>query len=148
MCLITEQKRAKRIKEDMIVYKILTLDGSVLRSKYMWNFIYEIGKEYKTKITKQPYNNHILFDTYVSSHYFYEAINENYLYAVEKGFHSCLQKERAAFHKIKDDKVFKCIVPKGSLVFKDATGLIVSNRIIIQEDTGMFKCETLPKYTG
>jgi hypothetical protein len=52
MCLITEQKKAIRTKEDMIVWKVMN-DGG--QAAYR-DFVYKEGELYKSKI-KQDYSN-------------------------------------------------------------------------------------------
>ena len=46
---------------------------------------------------------------------------------VHEGFHSFLSPDRS------DDINIKGIIPKGALYYTDATGLVVSNKIILQE---------------
>ncbi len=56
-----------------------------------------------------------------------------------KGFHSIATEERTLSYKDElypvypQCNVFSCIIPKGSEIYRDATGLIISNKLIIKE---------------
>lgn len=146
MCLITEQKVAKIAEEDTIVYKEVILLGDEKCMSSIQGFEYEFDKLY-TSVTLSPKSiiglrfadDFTMHDPRVADYYFLDKIviydkgeivtdNECCDYVViSKGFHAYTN-----FERDKDSNV-KCIIPKGSEYFEDATGLIVSNRIIIKE---------------
>lgn len=127
MCLIVDKEkfRVKIAQEDIVVYKALGKDDENVISPY-WEFVYEIGKEYKTKMKLQFFNNY---------------------YEIHEGFHSFLNEKDAKLEestlrycKVQDGYLdfccFRCIIPKGSEIIygkyceKDA---IVSEAIKIIE---------------
>lgn len=134
MCLITPNKEKKIAEEDMIVYKALMPDArSVLQG-----FLYELNKLYETEIEESD-------DWCAADSYAINALNEadyNYgtsrsddrLISIGEGFHSCKTIERAEEMKDPNERIFSCTIPKGSEYYEDLSDLLVSNKIIINEE--------------
>jgi hypothetical protein len=138
MCLITKQKKATIITEDMVVCKFLTADGGRKKfaSKYYY-FEYIVGELYKTNISLD--GDFIFFSDYdtdkvIPKEFEDEAVeyleSNDYL-SISRGFHSIrldMVDNYGAFGAAK----CKCIIPAGSEVYtNEDTGLIVSNQIIV-----------------
>ena len=144
MCLITEQKVAQIAEEDIIVYKDVILGDEKCMSpvhgfKYKFNRLYTSATlRPKSIIGLKFADDFSMHDLRVGSYYFSdkkvnvargEIVTDNkccdYV-VISKGFHSFKTKDRSYYNVI-------CIIPKDSEYFEDATGLIVSNQIIIKE---------------
>lgn len=139
MCLITKQKKAIIIKDDMIVYKRVDIHGGNEALAPMQGFLYVVGENYNQELV--PDHNFIsCFSTDVYEYYKLNTFSKKDIGKlfthIHNGFHF--------FKNIKDVKLFcndytlgdataKCIIPKGSSVFFDETGLGVSNSITIVE---------------
>jgi hypothetical protein len=135
MCLITEQKKPIKIRKDMVVYKLVRPQGYNVFSPWAdWNkYTYFLNKlnveEMKYKI-KGEWGR---YATRKAMRY-YNCLKN--LTEVNEGFHSANSlKGLDHLNTHPNDKVVavKCIIPAGSLVFKDKTGLIVSNQIKLIE---------------
>ena len=142
MCLITEQKETEILKEDLIVYKRFKLYKGEIRPwcrRFYEKFIYNVGK-----IHKQPLG----IDNHYESHHDSQVVNAypswqsaSYTH-VHEGFHAALTYERLGKKgerrnndtNVAVDYDYVCIIPKGAKVFKDKTGLIVTNTIILKEE--------------
>lgn len=133
MCLITEQKKAIRTTEDMIVWKVLRKEGGCMFSMYRSGFYWELGVLYKQKLLKSK--DPSAYDMAVAGAYDIDIwgpcapqLRDKALVAIGAGFHACETKER-----IDTSFGFKrpFLVPAGSLIYKDRTGLIVSNQIMM-----------------
>lgn len=135
MCLITDIKEKFIAQEDGIVYKHLEYN---LQSPVQ-GFKYEEEKLYKSHIRKCNLDHADLADNTC-----HEYINRYYsrdwrfltqeLIAFDKGFHSYESLERAKMEHWLGCAIFKCTLPKGTEYYKDATGCIVSNQIIINHE--------------
>lgn len=126
MCLtLNSDSEIKIAEEDIVCYKVLEKHDGFVASLYR-GFVYEIGKEYKTRIGPRPQE-------------FYCEINE--------GFHSFLYKEDAKnekidflqYCKIKDWFLgcYRCVIPKGSKIVYGTYGAkdaVVSEAIKIIEE--------------
>ena len=131
MCLITEQKRVKILKEDLTVYKII-YDSPWGLQAYIKRFYYKIGVVYEQKLG---------VDNIPDSYYGEEVVNvynldsslfgSEHLTHVHEGFHFTTNPKRIKGHCSFSKKVYECTVPKGSHVYFDKTGLGVSNQIKI-----------------
>ena len=136
MCLVTEQKKAKILKKDLTVYKIVTEYGGEIYGWLRDDYKYEIGKLHEEKLVANKKTGSIT--DYIAS----EAYNKNSedihwryrndLTHIHEGFHSALILKRLSGLSF-NDTIYECVIPKGSKVFKDKTGLIVSNQIILKE---------------
>jgi hypothetical protein len=139
MCLVTRQIKPITTKKDLVVFKdVKTSDqyDNVKTSHYFF-FIWEKGVVNKTEfgIEKQypfdsPKNKGVCvanpyFDR--KSRNFYQKDTRKHT-VIKEGFHAVLTKKRMI--KPRYSKV-AFLIPKGSLIFKDATGLIVSNQMML-----------------
>ncbi len=71
-----------------------------------------------------------------------EALRE-VLFSVNAGFHACETLERAeVYHENQrfSGDLFSCLLPAGTQVYRDTTGLITSNQIIVG-DVINYKCQ-------
>ena len=139
MCLITEQKKPIKIRKDRIVYK--TGYGGFVNGKMRvlftpYNkFKYELNKLYETKFTYLPTSSKdaIGHDDMVTVAYGWksERVLNSSLIVIAAGFHAATKKQRlkTAYYDL-----VECVIPKGSLIYEDKTGLIVSNKIIIKKE--------------
>ena len=142
MCLVTTQRKAKITKKDLVVFKgVREFDGEI-RSLYH-GFRYEENIPYARalKIERNPVEVVTVFDDIATTKY--KPWKRDYEKSTKKamnkivteiscGFHACLTKERVTD---KDYIIREFIIPKGSEVYYDATGLIVSNQIILKPKT-------------
>jgi hypothetical protein len=130
MCLITEQKEPIITEKDKIVYKTLTRE--LYATSY--SFSYTIGVLYHQEIV---YNN-------IPTTYMGEKVQEKYGFNwtnfrsvcknytnVHDGFHFFRTKVRAREFAHSSEVIVSCLIPKGSQVFYDKTGLGVTNQIKI-----------------
>jgi hypothetical protein len=144
MCLITEQKKAKIANEDIVCYKTMDVSSEgVLYSPYM-GFNYELNKVYKERLcfshtgcsfddlTDEKYKGPEYYKFYADCGDASIALKKLGLIEIGEGFHAALTKKRLSIKKI-GKKIFQCKIPKGSRYYTDATGLIVSNQIIIEK---------------
>jgi hypothetical protein len=153
MCLITKQKRPEILKEDLIVYKELNNCWDSTTNDYeikscLTSFKYELGVLYQTEIKESeiPRNfdtiawnlnfkpmsqkdRDLLYEQYsrlsdsTSDVRFFQELGYKVYGA---GFHSFESKYRT------NDINYECVIPAGSEVYRDKSGLIVSNQIIIK----------------
>ena len=123
MCLTVDKEKFKIdiAQEDIVVYKVLIKEDKSVISPYK-DFVYEIGKEYKTRMKTRFCRD-------------YCEINE--------GFHSFLTledslPERKFFSQGNISACcYKCIIPKGTKVVYGEFGIynaIVSEAIKIVEE--------------
>lgn len=135
MCLITLQKKPLEAEKDIIVYKEVDkqIEENIYESIYN-DFIWELNKLYKTDLKKSKdltcYDN-ISMVYYISNH------GNDELTSISEGFHS-MNKSRCIreMKNIKDKIIsfIECKIPKGSLYYKDGTGLCVSNQLIVLKE--------------
>jgi hypothetical protein len=136
MCLVTKQKVAKIAKEDITCYKIL---GANLRTPYM-GYTYNVGKLYKVKLSVRWTNNWCSFDAKTDKAYLRKSGGDMVVNEIEKGFHAALKVDRLKdVWGVKRYGVFEFLIPTGSEYFRDKTGLIVSNRIMLVNDINLLK---------
>ena len=133
MCLIVDKKEFKieAAQQDIVVYKVLENHRWFIQSPYR-GFVYEIGKEYRTKIKPPVFDFHD-----------YCQIGE--------GFHSFLNEADAKGETgwVKDLRkwikypnswrlcCYKCIIPKGTKVVYgkyNAKDTVVSEAIKVIEE--------------
>lgn len=142
MCLITEKTKPVKIRKDKIVYKELDkVDDETFRSTSQF-FLYTLGECFKTdfNILSASHDDAISCDDITDEVYGSlpdrrEAPEEcEHLICITKGFHSVKTIKRmsdwTSFHPA---VIVECIIPKGSLVYEDSTGLLASNMIIINK---------------
>jgi hypothetical protein len=128
MCLITEQKKPIKIRKDLIVYKRFRY-GKDKESFKPWNYMLDFN--YTLNILHEQQMTHDnIFESWTdatSAIKYPQDQAERYTH-VHEGFHSAATLNRVKM-LINVGCTAKCIIPKGSLIFKDKTGLIVSNQI-------------------
>jgi len=138
MCLVTYQKKPVVATEDIVCFKIVRHCCDLLTTdfySYYYKFKWYIGKLYITELS------FVTGLDYYSCN-FYDAISDDFyndkhrlsflerLVEVSDGFHAMLDFNRANLEN--DNRILaECLIPKGSLIFTDATGLIVSNQMIM-----------------
>ena len=148
MCLITMTKEPFIAEEDFTVYKEMkprygkSVKDKGLLSPY-YDHWYEFGKTYSVdmKIEDVDYDlpSPFFFDE-ISFADYNELKNEEWderceIYSVSCGFHAALTKTRfedSVFYAM-PELIVECTIPKGSEYYTDRTGLIVSNRIIVNK---------------
>ena len=140
MCLITKQKEAEILKEDLTVYKRFHSENGELlpwSDDYRHLLVYKIGKTYKQPL---GVNNIVgsIYDGLVYRKYklclpLVSNPNISEFTHIHKGFHSALTQERLGEGYSSYHVDCKCTIPKGAKVFKDETGLIVSDKIKVNK---------------
>ena len=133
MCLITRQKKAKITKKDLVVFKCLN-NGDISVSRYFpWIEGQLVKCDLKIIKREHPSNNHG-GDWFYADHItngIYNGLSN--CYAISVGLHACTTKERAK--RLADcydtNIIEEFLIPKGSEVFYDVTGLIVSNQMMM-----------------
>ncbi len=130
MCLVTEQKVARITAEDMVVWKILMKGLSSVFFEFQWEFNVLYHTEIKIKDSLHGlefYNN--------AAYVYYNCMDKVDLVQIAEGFHAITSEDVAdesmcdLTRRIK----VKCLIPAGAEVFEDATGLIVSNQMMLIE---------------
>jgi hypothetical protein len=141
MCLITKQSEPEILEEDLIVYKLLYKYGGKYHSPFTI-FMYNLHELYQTKIQtsddfsffdnidRETFENENTKDSGRSIRY--KVLNNGYS-VFGQGFHSALTMERLQTHHI-NDEIYICIIPKGSEIYTNSSGLVISNQIIIKEE--------------
>lgn len=142
MCLVTNDLTRYVAEEDMTVYKTLTeWDDGKLTSCYYGRFEYEIGKLYEAEIEESK--EKCFYDD-VDIRFFEELYQVDVVQVFEKGnlmiigsgFHSAERKYRLEHVRNYDataSVIVRCTVPKGATYHRTPTGLIVSDKIIVNE---------------
>ena len=130
MCLVTKQKRVKVLKEDLVVYKLLEERNNEL-SAWMYCFIYEIGvlyvQEMKVDNDSDSYHDDEVSEAYNFTQAEFQTATMDMTH-VHEGFHFATSENRLIDYEA---VLCECIVPKGSRVYFDKTGLGVANQIKI-----------------
>jgi len=138
MCLITTQKKPLIAKKDITVYKLLDPN---YKSPYTY-YQYKPGKLVKAKIKDS--HEWCGFDSidqaWLDEHYptWFESARDHKplksLKCIGSGLHSAATEDRLYGTKAKGEMIVKCTIPKGSEYYKDATGLRVSNQLIVHPE--------------
>lgn len=133
MCLITTQKTPHIATEDMVVYKVLREDSETSCRSIYESMIWTIGELYTTDIEDTD-------DICAADHIDSSWLTNSYpgwadglpetLRCIGPGFHSTVTKERAKPCS-QLGELYQCIIPAGSEYYLDATGLCVSNQLIV-----------------
>jgi len=138
---VTSQIKAILTDEDIVCYKIVKESGiysSVLSNKYPYsslynNFLWELGKVNYTKleISIRDLSSCKFYDS--RARWGQEISGDRNFVQVSCGFHAALTYYRLSnnYSIIRDELIVECLIPKGSLIFKDTTGLIVSDQMIM-----------------
>jgi len=142
MCLITTQKKAVITTRKMTVYKFMEVRNGIVYSLHYSAHQWELGKLYKTVIKDDVdwcAADGIDMSWLDENHYGWrcnKAIQKK-LKCIGAGFHAIATKKRLleSMHDggcYEEASIYKCTIPAGSEIYKDATGLIVSNQIIVE----------------
>lgn len=137
MCLLTRQDKPIILREDKLVWKILTDNND--RANSIWCiYQYILGEINQTEIDLSIDVN--AFDEPQRIKY----LNEDYklldgVKSIGSGFHSFTNIEECnrSFNRFTKYsslpyKIYECIIPAGSEYYEDETYLCVSNNIIIK----------------
>ena len=147
MCLATTQPGPLYAIENISVYKVITkrfhrdylnqiIDDNKIElvAPYL-GFKYEQGVLYETKILETDEEQ--MYD-YIAIRDFQRIKSQDIPYKIiAEGFHSIYNIHRnlmspfELFGLYGPNGLFRCMVPKGAEYYKDNTGLMVSNKIII-----------------
>lgn len=137
MCLITLSNWPTRIKKDMIVYKAVSQPSYVPKNKarsLIQNFEYTEGVVYKTKMriadcVFAEESGPLSYDNEADRCLFEYLDKKQLSYltmvnVISEGFHSAKDPNR-----LENGWIRKFLIPKGSYIYRDYSGLIVSNQI-------------------
>lgn len=135
MCLITTQREPKVATEDMVVYKALVKRDETTASSVYQSHKYTLGQLYTTEIGESDEwcaadyaDSNWLTTNYPDWH---KGKRKEELICIGAGYHAGVQQER--IEESFTEPIYECTIPKGSEYYLDATGLIVSNQIIINK---------------
>lgn len=121
MCLVTNTSIPIILDKDLVVYKVLYKVGSRIYSIYQ-DYRYNIGKIY--------YNEELGIEPV-----YRKGQGIIIGYCVHEAYHACTTLYGAKEHrgKVREYRIYKCIIPKGSKVFFDRyCDEIASDTIIIK----------------
>ena len=150
MCLITEQKEPIILKEDLVVYKeIIKVDETECETLYQYGYTYIKDEVRNTDIivhtnVNEGFDIDAVYDDLVliivptiSKNCIerQEAINSGLLVSISQGYHFMVEPQRSEdykkitiYHSF-NKYIGKFIIPSGSEVYFDGSGLGVSNSI-------------------
>jgi hypothetical protein len=150
MCLITRQTTPIILEEDLTVYKLVsvwrTSKSYNIFHSYIQGFSYEKKVLYKTTIKRSEYPK--WSDKKASKDYGFgnaknlsqlkhlEELQKEDLVGYDRGFHSYLKRRgllKRSSYGLKSDRIVECIIPKGSEVYYDESGLCISNQITVKK---------------
>ena len=129
MCLVTRQRKPKILKRDLKVYKVLKEGGYSKYTNFCWT-PKELCKE----------NIHTTGNRGKDMKYCDSKAMDVYwrlsgCIEIDRGFHACCTKERArkllAMFGFTEESVCEFLIPKGSEVYYDCTGLVVANQMMM-----------------
>lgn len=133
MCLVTRQIKPRITKKDLVVRKIVRVNHdesitSFCRSSFIWIK----GKLETTElgISKRIPRNCCVHDDPQSEYYKEGNKQRNRkLTVVSQGFHAVVDPNYNC--NLSGYNIRKFLIPAGSTIYKDATGLIVSNKMMM-----------------
>ena len=138
MCLIIKKDEVPLVaSKDITVYKALFDNGDKSAKSALQGFIYKLGQLYETEI--EECDEMVAAD--VDSSIYYDVNYPKWLMgegvkSIGPGFHSVATKSRIAnddgYFDAGED-LYECTVPEGSIYYQDGSGLLVSNKIIINK---------------
>ncbi len=134
MCLITSLKEKKTAAEDIACYKLLNKGfKDKIRSPFEC-FVYEMGKLYETDIKRSYAWNAFDSEDAAWLDRVFPGWRESGgarkdLLCFGQGFHSV--KVSGRLRNYDTDSIYNSTIPKGAEYYENETGLIVSNKIII-----------------
>lgn len=143
MCWSTYEnnnKRERTAKEDMLVYKIVKKYREFGYVSYYMGMEYILDKEYSINNLKAincPYGETIINEGY-HSYSVQECnicINHNVIYVYSKNKNK-LEEDYYEARILNSDRtaVVVCVIPKGSIYYKNEHGEIVSDHLIIKNE--------------
>jgi len=126
MCLITEQTKPEITTKDIVVWKVLKNMLSItFPAKWTRGKLKRAKLNWKNSICP---DSRAFFDN--RSYDAYRDTTEFII--VSTGLHAFCTKNRNPFcMEFNNYKLHKMLIPAGSKIFKDKTGLIVSNQMIL-----------------
>jgi len=132
MCLVTYQKEPIQLDKDLIVWKEVCVNPDTNETESVFfKFFWEKGVLHETELNKTEDLDY--YDDTVGNHYDILCREDNIrnarLIRIGGGFHAFCSEERIPDISYKTIKRF--LIPKGSLVYYDETGLIVSNQMML-----------------
>lgn len=129
MCLITTNPQILTAKEDMTVYKLLKVEEDY-RSPFR-HYPYGEGGAFTTDMdaAKEVTYAQCMFVDNIDNLAARRARKQRY--QIEKGIHFSFTKQRLATLVGMNDKIVKCVLPKGTQYVKGVTEFGVANQIII-----------------
>jgi hypothetical protein len=137
MCLITKQKEPIILTEPLIVYKVMNDYSGQIKPAYhcVGGFQYKINKLNTTKIAPSELN--MYFDHNVGYEYdlndidsLPDQLEKLKIFAYGAGFHFATNTDRLNNCNY-SECMYECIIPAGSEVYYDKTGLGITNQIIV-----------------
>lgn len=163
MCLIVEKGTTPKVAEQhIVVFKAFKkkVNTKLIRPKQLFGLIkakyeneeyitamiqshrYEFGLQPEVVMEEEP-NGRCFGDVdlkYLTKKYGYDWRESDEIIAIGTGYHSAKSMQRFRDEVDMDDNYvyYKCIVPKGSLYYEDATDLLVSNNLIITKEEQTF----------
>ena len=130
MCLITRQKKAKILKKDLIIFKTVNVYNDVIQSVCQSHFKWIANKLEKVNLNiKSVHNTKDRFYTDEGTQKIYEKLSQ--CVSISEGFHAALTPDRPICIEWDYVEVKEFLIPAGSEVFYNATGLIVSNQMMM-----------------
>lgn len=145
MCLITDQKEPFIAEEGIVVYKAMREIEDNFAYSLLQGFAYKMNSTHFTTIlpSYEPryasgYDRKTLYKAYSEKElnklmYSYEYGKSSILKAFGQGFHSFVDLVAVFNHVNYRKAIVKCIIPKGAEYYLNASGVCVSNQIIIKE---------------
>ena len=130
MCLITKQKKPIKIRKDRTVYKILEMIDGDMYSAYHGMHRYVKGRLYCQEMNANNISYNV-FDS-IASEAYPNWRTKNYTH-VHQGLHAVKYRGRIRGEMFENEYIVEFLIPKGSLIYEDKTGLIVSNQIIMEK---------------
>lgn len=138
MCLITTQREPSIAVTDMVVYKALVRVSPGLAQSPFVNHQYEVGVLYKTTIASS--NRWTCFDgvdrdvLQTLPEYKGWQRGRAGIFYYGAGFHSMLELKRCTDYCESTSflDAYKCTIPAGSEYYTNPSGLVVSNKIIVE----------------
>ena len=139
MCLITQQKKPTLVKKDKIVFKLLRQDLKPIMQSFKPPYI--LGE--LNHVDMKSSDDTDAFDTKETNSIRELGFNRRRRIEsqpdwtiIGQGFHASLTKKRLLeiprFYT-QGYIIVRCMIPKGSKMYKSATGLTVSNQLIVQK---------------
>ena len=129
MCLVTRQRKPKILKKDLKVYKLLKEGNFSPFNSFRWNKT----NLYKTMFCIQKGNGKDMCFADGKSKDKYFSLSQ--CTEISEGFHACVTMERAEELKIGVSWIIctinEFLIPKGSEVYYDCTGLVVANQMMM-----------------